>query len=99
VYWGPNNPANTSLDVPGPASIPRAHLRAALHALCAADPCCELRIWVVEGTHLARILSHWAPTLHRKQWPCAHADLLRTLVAVIRARPGPVRIYSVQDTP
>ncbi|KAJ8489933.1 hypothetical protein ONZ51_g2645 [Trametes cubensis] len=40
------------------------------------------------------MLAHWAPRVAREGWVCTHADLLRVLVALLKARPAPVRLYS-----
>lgn len=92
VYWGPHAQANWCQRVPGLQSIARASLWAMIHAVREADPARILRIWTPD-THLAHTLCHWAPVLAHNKWSCAHADLIRPLVELIRARGAAVRIY------
>ncbi|OJT10628.1 hypothetical protein TRAPUB_12848 [Trametes pubescens] len=90
VFCGPQHASNWASRVPGTGSDARAALWAALHVVRITDPTRTLRIWARQD-YLARTLSHWAAEFARQHWKCAHADLLRPLTVLLKARAAPLR--------
>ncbi|KAI0367106.1 hypothetical protein BV20DRAFT_931140, partial [Pilatotrama ljubarskyi] len=91
IFWGPKHRLKCSQQVPGDGSHPRALLWATALAVRAADPGRILRISTTEG-YVHRTLGHWAAIFAAQGWPIPHADILRPLTDLLRARPAPLRL-------
>ncbi|KZV80031.1 hypothetical protein EXIGLDRAFT_561631, partial [Exidia glandulosa HHB12029] len=86
VYWGPLNPANSSVRVSGDKQdAGRGSLLAILRALDSADPRRALTIFT-DSEYAIRSIAEWAPARFELGWSCPDGDLLRDIQLLIRRR-------------
>ncbi|EJD35772.1 hypothetical protein AURDEDRAFT_34824, partial [Auricularia subglabra TFB-10046 SS5] len=100
IYWGPNNPGNSSGRVPGPNTRERAELFAILMAVQRAAPDRTLHIRSQSRTAID-CLTWNAHRLDSRGWDCLNGDILRRIVHLIRQRPAAVhfRLISRENAP
>ncbi|KAJ7869616.1 hypothetical protein B0H13DRAFT_1584235, partial [Mycena leptocephala] len=86
VYWGPDNPRNTSFRI-GEGSESWAVLIAVLYAVVATADDRSLSIYT-SSQYAIRSYCYWAGEYTMAGWPCAHGDVLQNAANSIRRRTG-----------
>ncbi|KAJ6607804.1 hypothetical protein B0H10DRAFT_1817185, partial [Mycena sp. CBHHK59/15] len=89
TYWGPNARRKRSARAWGDQRSPRAELLAAIFALESAETYKSLEI-STRSEYVIRSITHGAAENDACGWRCPNGDLLKRILALIKARSAPL---------
>ncbi|KAJ7207106.1 ribonuclease H-like domain-containing protein, partial [Mycena pura] len=94
IFWGPGNPGNKGVRVPGDQTNNRAELFAVLTVL-AETPIDIPLDFRTDSMYVIEMIVTQGPSLAQRGWNCANNDLLRAIQHQIRRRPVTVQFHHV----
>ncbi|KAJ7212082.1 ribonuclease H-like domain-containing protein, partial [Mycena pura] len=95
IFWGPNNPANKGVRVPGEQTNNRAELFAILTVL--ADTPTNVPLdFRTDSLYAIETIVTQGLSLAQRGWKCANNDLLKAIQYQIRRRPVSVQFHHVR---
>ncbi|KAF9000565.1 ribonuclease H-like protein, partial [Hymenopellis radicata] len=95
IYWGLNSSRNLAVRVPGHQSNNRAEHFALLVVLLLAPPDLPLLV-TTDSENVIHTYCHWVARLAQTGWSCAHADVIKYVVALIQRRTACVQFRWVK---